>query len=183
MSYSRIRLRRGTAYEWSTYNPILEEGELAVEYPDAGIGGFCKLKLGDGSSPWNTLGYAFDGTSASSIDGGSPSNFHVIKIRAGKSADWAAVDPIINENEIVFDTDLLAFKVGNGIDKFSDLPFTNSGSLINDTFDCGDIEDDDTIYSSYRDFLESDLRTIQDMPDSILPNTAGIDELLPGEGE
>lgn len=47
-----IQLRRGLAIEWSTVNPILAEGELAVEL-DTG-----RYKLGDGVLPWNDLPYA-----------------------------------------------------------------------------------------------------------------------------
>jgi hypothetical protein len=48
----QIQLRRGTASEWSSANPVLAEGELGVE-KDTG-----KFKLGDGSSQWNSLLYS-----------------------------------------------------------------------------------------------------------------------------
>jgi hypothetical protein len=48
----KIQLRRGTASEWSTANPILSEGELGLEL-DTG-----KFKVGNGTAAWNTLVYA-----------------------------------------------------------------------------------------------------------------------------
>ena len=147
MSYSRIRVRRGTVYEWSTYNPVLEEGELALEYPDEGIGGLCKFKVGDGSTDWNELGYAFDATSASSIDGGNPTSFHSIILRSGSLIDWTNVNPVLTKNEIVYVTDKYAFKIGDGVTRFLELPYTKSGSIVDDTFDCGDEDTEDEIYS------------------------------------
>jgi hypothetical protein len=48
----KIQLRRGTAAEWSTANPLLSEGELGLEL-DTG-----KFKVGNGTSNWNALVYA-----------------------------------------------------------------------------------------------------------------------------
>jgi hypothetical protein len=45
----RIRVRRGTASDWSTINPILSEGEFGYSTNDG------QLKVGNGSSPWNDL--------------------------------------------------------------------------------------------------------------------------------
>lgn len=47
-----IQLRRGLAIEWSTVNPLLAVGELAVEL-DTGL-----YKLGDGVRLWNDLPYS-----------------------------------------------------------------------------------------------------------------------------
>jgi hypothetical protein len=48
----QIQLRRGTSTEWSNVNPILAPGEIAVETNTR------KIKLGDGTSPWNSLEYS-----------------------------------------------------------------------------------------------------------------------------
>lgn len=66
-----IKLRRGTAAEWTTANPILAAGEMGIETDTR------KFKFGDGTTPWNTLAYASaeggggtgDGTTLTSIDG------------------------------------------------------------------------------------------------------------------
>ena len=46
-----LQLRRDTAASWVTANPTLAQAEFGYE-TDTG-----KLKLGNGSSAWNSLGY------------------------------------------------------------------------------------------------------------------------------
>ena len=46
---SKILLRRGTAAEWSSANPILGNGELGIETDT------LKIKIGNGSSTWSQL--------------------------------------------------------------------------------------------------------------------------------
>jgi len=48
----QIQLRRGTASAWSTVNPILVEGEVGLESDTN------KMKVGDGTTAWNSLSYA-----------------------------------------------------------------------------------------------------------------------------
>ena len=48
---SLIALRRGTAAQWTSANPILSSGEQGFETDTN------KLKIGDGSTEWNSLGY------------------------------------------------------------------------------------------------------------------------------
>lgn len=50
-----IKLRRGTASEWTTANPILAAGEMGIETDTR------KFKFGDGATNWNTLPYASTG--------------------------------------------------------------------------------------------------------------------------
>lgn len=50
-STSRIRLRRDTAANWTAANPVLLNGEVGFETDTR------KLKLGDGTTAWNTLLY------------------------------------------------------------------------------------------------------------------------------
>lgn len=54
---STIQLRRGTASDWTSANPILSLGEAGFETDTK------RLKIGDGSSNWNTLDY-FSSTQA-----------------------------------------------------------------------------------------------------------------------
>ena len=49
---SRIRIRRDSLANWMNVDPILVDGELAIE-SDMG-----KIKIGDGSSRWCGLPYA-----------------------------------------------------------------------------------------------------------------------------
>ena len=50
-----IKLRRGTASEWTTADPILAAGEMGIETDTR------KFKFGDGATNWNTLPYASTG--------------------------------------------------------------------------------------------------------------------------
>lgn len=50
----QIKWRRGTHSEWSSENPILALGELVVETDT------YQLKIGDGTTAYNSLPYAFD---------------------------------------------------------------------------------------------------------------------------
>lgn len=47
----QIQIRRDTAADWTTNNPVLAEGEPGYE-TDTG-----KIKYGDGSTAWNSLAY------------------------------------------------------------------------------------------------------------------------------
>ena len=51
MSIYRIRVRRDTETRWATQNPTLGVGEVGFETDTR------KVKIGDGSTPWNTLQY------------------------------------------------------------------------------------------------------------------------------
>jgi len=55
-----IKFKRGLSVSWETQNPILAAGEAGVEI-DTG-----QLKVGDGSTPWNSLPYT--GTGAIALD-------------------------------------------------------------------------------------------------------------------
>lgn len=52
MAEARIQLRRGTAAEWTSANPILAVGELGFETDTS------NFKFGNGSTAWAGLGYA-----------------------------------------------------------------------------------------------------------------------------
>lgn len=144
MSYSKIKPRRGTLYEWSTINPVLDYGELVVEYPESGLGkGYCKFKIGDGITAYNELGYAFDGATADKIVGGGAdsSSSSTIQIRGDETEEWELHDPILGKNEIVYDTTTNSFKVGDGIHKWSELDYTSALGDLNKVIECGDDDD------------------------------------------
>ena len=50
----RIQIRRDTAANWTSVNPILAQGELGVETDTD------KFKVGDGVTAWNSLDYLID---------------------------------------------------------------------------------------------------------------------------
>jgi len=139
MSYAKIRPRRGTAYEWSTVNPILDEGELGIEFPDSGIGtGLCKFKLGDGLTKWNDLPYAFDAASANSIVGGTVTSFHLIQIRSGTTEEWENSNPVLAKDELTYDSTVNTFKVGDGVKRWKELEYITSRDSIETITDYGD---------------------------------------------
>lgn len=51
-----FQLRHGTAAQWTAANPVLDEGEIGVEL-DTHL-----IKAGDGTTTWNLLPYAGNGT-------------------------------------------------------------------------------------------------------------------------
>jgi len=50
---SRLQNRRDTAANWTSNNPTLAAGEIGLETDTA------KYKMGTGSTPWNSLAYAY----------------------------------------------------------------------------------------------------------------------------
>lgn len=144
MSYTKIMPRRGTAYEWSTENPVLAEGEFAIEFPDAGLGtGLCRFKIGDGFKHWNELAYGFDGASATSITGGNAYASHLIQLRSDIHQNWLEANPILDAGEIIFVSDLFGFKVGDGASQYSELRF----SAFQDVMDFGDEDSSNGVHT------------------------------------
>ncbi len=81
-----IKVRRGTAAAWTSGNPTLAAGEPGYE-TDTG-----KIKIGDGSTAWNSLAYRFTGA----VTFGTPA------ITLGTSAAAGSIDePIRRDSTIV----------------------------------------------------------------------------------
>ncbi len=53
---TKFRLRRDTVANWTSANPVLMDGEIAIE-----MGSPRKWKVGDGVTAWNSLPYGFAG--------------------------------------------------------------------------------------------------------------------------
>ena len=124
--YAKIRPARGNSTEWNAVDPVLLEGELAIEFPDSGIGsGLCKFKLGDGVKKWSQLAYAFDATNASSIVGGSVSTHHLISFRSGTADEWETANPVLTKGEPGFCTTNCRLKVGDGEHTWTELPYVD----------------------------------------------------------
>jgi hypothetical protein len=58
-----VQIRRGTAAQWTSVNPTLSAGEMGWE-SDTGA-----LKIGDGSTAWNSLGFTLEPIVDGSIEG------------------------------------------------------------------------------------------------------------------
>ena len=137
--YAKVRPRRSTKSEWEFYDPILLEGEMGIEVPDDGIGtGRCKIKIGDGLTPWNHLSYAIDTSSATSIHGGTCETFNDIWLRSDTTDNWLEANPVLGVGEIVFDMTVEAFKVGDGSHSFSDLKYIGLDNESDMDLDFGD---------------------------------------------
>ena len=139
--YAKICPRRGSATEWTVFNPILLDGEMALEYPDSGIGtGLVKVKFGDGITPWNDLEYAINPIEATNIIGGDSFVSHDILLRGDIYENWAANNPVLGINEIVYDQTYRAIKVGDGVHNYLHLPYIGLPNADFD-WDFGDIDD------------------------------------------
>ena len=55
-SVARIRLRRDTAANWTSVNPVLGDGEMGIETDSR------RFKIGNGTSAWSALVYYIEGT-------------------------------------------------------------------------------------------------------------------------
>ena len=77
---TQIQLRRDSASNWHTANPVLASGELAVELDTK------KFKIGDGSTAYNDLVYATDFYDDSKIDAHDTSETAHTAIREQLSA-------------------------------------------------------------------------------------------------
>ena len=77
-----IQLRRDTASNWSTVNPILAEGEVGIETDTR------KQKFGDGSTAWNSLAYSY-GDANGNFDG-QWSNVTATNIINGSNITWSS---------------------------------------------------------------------------------------------
>lgn len=64
-----IKLRRGTASQWTTANPVLAAGEIGLETDT------LRTKYGNGTSTWTALSYSVaDASGTSSVDWSSVLN-------------------------------------------------------------------------------------------------------------
>ncbi len=144
MGYSVIKLRRGTLYENSVNNVLLQEGEIILEAPDTGVGtGLSKIKIGDGVTRYRDLPYALDGSSANSIIGGNASQFATISIRTDTSSNWKSLNPILAENEIAYDSSYNWFKLGDGVSTWNELEWMLGKEFDNDKNEIVDFGDED----------------------------------------
>ena len=82
---TRIKLRRDTAANWTTEDPILAEGEPGLE-TDTG-----RIKYGDGTTAWVSLDYAAGGNSLS--------DDQAVTVTVGNTDYWAIVNRANNNDD------------------------------------------------------------------------------------
>lgn len=93
---TQIQVRRGTASQWTSTNPTLAAGEWGYE-TDTG-----KIKIGNGSTVWNSLGYTGAGdiegvTAGTGISGGGTSGTVTVSIDTSVTADLTTAQTLTNK--------------------------------------------------------------------------------------
>lgn len=86
----QIQFRRGTYAQWSSSNPVLADGEFALQTDAGGGQAAGQFKIGDGTTAWSSLAYGGlvgpQGPTTANIDGGlSNSTYTVIDLDGGNS--------------------------------------------------------------------------------------------------
>lgn len=93
---TQVQVRRGTASQWTSANPTLASGEWGFE-SDTG-----KVKIGNGSSAWNSLGYTGAGdiegvTASTGLSGGGTSGTVSLSIDTAVTADLSTAQTLTNK--------------------------------------------------------------------------------------
>jgi hypothetical protein len=96
---TQIQVRRGTASQWTSTNPVLAAGELGFETDTN------KLKIGNGSSAWNSLSYVATGSigtvtsviAGTGLSGGTITSTGTISIDTSVTADLTTAQTFTNK--------------------------------------------------------------------------------------
>jgi hypothetical protein len=96
---TQIQIRRGTASQWTSTNPTLASGEQGYE-TDTG-----KMKIGNGSTAWNSLSYAITGangtvtsiTAGTGLTGGTITGSGTVAIDTSVTADLSTAQTLTNK--------------------------------------------------------------------------------------
>ena len=118
MSTVRIQVRRGTAADWTSVNPILAAGEMGVE------SNTNKFKFGNGSSTWSQLSYAAADTPAIEEISQDAIN-NALNMGSGLTKTY---NDGLNTITISVDSDVIALK------SYVDSELTNLGNTADDTY-------------------------------------------------
>jgi hypothetical protein len=93
---TQVQVRRGTASQWTSANPTLASGEWGFE-TDTG-----KVKIGNGSTAWTSLGYTGAGdiegvTASTGLSGGGTTGTVSLSIDTSVTADLTTAQTLTNK--------------------------------------------------------------------------------------
>jgi hypothetical protein len=93
---TQIQVRRGTASQWTSANPTLASGEWGFESDTN------KVKIGNGSTAWNSLGYTGAGsvtsiTAGTGLSGGTITTTGTIAIDTATTVDVSTAQTLTNK--------------------------------------------------------------------------------------
>jgi hypothetical protein len=96
---TQIQVRRGTASQWTSANPTLAAGEQGFETDT------LKLKIGNGSTAWNSLAYVATGsvgtvtsiTAGTGLSGGTITTNGTISIDTATTVDLSTAQTLTNK--------------------------------------------------------------------------------------
>jgi len=111
---TQIQVRRGTASQWTSANPTLASGEWGFESDTN------KVKIGNGSTAWNSLGYTGAGTVTSitagtGLSGGTITSTGTIAIDTATTVDVSTAQTLTNKTltdpkiNLAFDAETASF--------------------------------------------------------------------------
>jgi hypothetical protein len=95
---TKIQIRRGLAATWVSSNPILSSGELGFETDTS------KLKVGNGSTAWNSLAYFYDQSALSQSSASATYILQTSQQGIINSASAAAVTAVLDGAPGALDT-------------------------------------------------------------------------------
>lgn len=131
MAYRRLLIRRDTAANWTSANPVLAAGELGGE-TDTG-----KTKLGNGSTAWNSLAYQGGVTSVNGQTGvvtglaptASPTFTGTVTLPNSTIVEATIASSAVTETKIA-DSSITSAKIADGTIVNADI---NASAAINTT--------------------------------------------------
>jgi len=127
-----IQVRRGTASQWSTANPTLAAGEIGFESDN------FKIKIGNGSSAWNSLPYAAGGNQFDTsivFEGATADSFETTLTATDPTADRTITLPDVS-GTVVTTGNLSAITSVGTLDNLTitgDLTVNGTTTTINST--------------------------------------------------